>query len=63
MNTDEATRAVIDKLGDQSGETLTPERVEAIQTAMHEDLGRFINSSWQYDRRLYTKPEYSNVER
>ncbi|UWG50649.1 hypothetical protein AArcCO_1340 [Halalkaliarchaeum sp. AArc-CO] len=20
-------------------------------------------SSWQYDRRLYTKPEYSNVER
>ena len=48
MNTDDAPRAVIDKLGDQPGETLTPERVEAIQTAMHEDLGRFIKKQGGY---------------
>ncbi|WP_158293543.1 MULTISPECIES: hypothetical protein [Halorubrum] len=42
MTNDDATRAVIDKLGYQPGETLTPERIEAIQTPMHESLGRFI---------------------
>lgn len=45
MSDDDNTRAVIDKLGEQPGETLTPERVEAIQTAMHEDLGRFIDTT------------------
>lgn len=45
MSDHDRTRAVIDKLGEQPGETLTPERVEAIQTAMHEDLGRFIDTT------------------
>ncbi|WP_058366961.1 hypothetical protein [Haloparvum sedimenti] len=42
---DDATRAVVNELGDQPGERLTPERVEAIQTAMHEDLGRFVDAT------------------
>ena len=45
MNNDDGTRAVIDKLGDHPGEMLTPERVESIQTAMHENLGLFINTT------------------
>lgn len=45
MHDDDRTRAVIAELGDQPGETLRPERVEAIQTAMHENLGRFIETT------------------
>lgn len=45
MSDNTETQAVIDKLGKQLGETLTPERLEAIQTAMHEDLGRFIDTT------------------
>lgn len=45
MRDDDGTRAVIDKLSEQPGETLPPERLEAIQTAMHEDLGRFVNAT------------------
>jgi hypothetical protein len=45
MTDDARTRAVIDKLGEQPGETLTPERLETIQTAMHEDLGRFVDAT------------------
>ena len=48
MNDDGQTRAVIDKLSEQPGEKLTPERLEAIQTAMHDDLGRFIKNQGEY---------------
>lgn len=46
---------VIDKLGEQPGESLTPETLEEIQTAMHEDLGRFIyNTSILFWDRMET---------
>jgi hypothetical protein len=45
MTDDARTRAVIDTLGEQPGETLTAERLETIQTAMHRDLGRFVDAT------------------
>ncbi len=42
---DEGVDAVVGRLGEQPGESLTPERLEAIQTAMHGDLGRFVDST------------------
>ena len=59
---DEGTRAVIDKLGEQPGETLTPERLEAIQTAMHEDLGRFIESTSYFVLGSYGDDERPRLE-
>jgi len=59
---DERTRAVIDKLGEQPGETLTPERIEAIQTAMHEDLGRFINTTSYFVLGSYGEEERPRLE-
>jgi hypothetical protein len=59
---DERTRAVIDKLGEQPGETLTPERVEAIQTAMHEDLGRFIDTTSYFVLGSYGEEERPRLE-
>lgn len=62
MNDDDSTRAVIDKLGAQPGETLTPERVEAIQTAMHEDLGRFIDTTSYFVLGSYGDDERRRLE-
>jgi hypothetical protein len=62
MTNYDATRAVIDKLGDQPGETLTPERVEAIQTAMHEDLGRFIHNTSYFVLGSYGEEERPRLE-
>lgn len=59
---DERTRAVIDKLGEQPGETLAPERVEAIQTAMHEDLGRFIETTSYFVLGSYGEEERPRLE-
>lgn len=59
---DERTRAVIDKLGEQPGETLTPERVEAIQTAMHEDLRRFIETTSYFVLESYGEKERPRLE-
>lgn len=61
MTNDDA-RVVIDKLGGQPGETLTPDRVEAIQTAMHEDLGRFINNTSYFVLGSYGKEERPRLE-
>jgi len=62
MSTDDATRAVVTKLGDQPGETLTPERAEAIQTAMHEDLGRFITTTSYFVLGSYGEDERPRLE-
>lgn len=62
MNEDDSTRAVIDKLGAQPGEALTPERVEAIQTAMHEDLGRLINTTSYFVLGSYGEDEQPRLE-
>ena len=62
MSEDNATRAVIDKLGEQPGETLTPERVESIQTAMHEDLGRFIDTTSYFTLGSYGEGERPRLE-
>jgi hypothetical protein len=59
---DERTRTVIDKLGEQPGETLTPERVEAIQTAMHEDLRRFIDTTSYFVLGAYGEEERPRLE-
>mgnify|MGYP006983216677 CR=1 FL=1 len=62
MTNDDTTRAVIDKLGDQPGETLTPERIETIQTAMHEGLGRFINNTSYFVLGSYDEEERPLLE-
>lgn len=62
MNGDAGTRAVIDKLGEQPGETLTPERLEAIQTAMHEGLGRFVNATSYFVLGSYGDEERPRLE-
>ena len=62
MTTDDGARAVIDKLGSTPGETLTPERVEAIQTAIHEDLGRFINTTSYFVLGSYAEGERPRLE-
>jgi hypothetical protein len=62
MSEDDSTRAVIARLGEQPGETLTPERVEAIQTAMHEDLGRFVNTTSYFVLGSYGEDERPRLE-
>lgn len=62
MSDDARTRAVIDKLGEQPGETLTPDRLETIQTAMHEDLGRFIDSTSYFVLGSYGEDERPRLE-
>jgi len=59
---DDATRTVIDKLGEQPGETLTPERVESIQTAVHEELGRFINTTSYFVLGSYSEETRPRLE-
>lgn len=62
MSDDDSARTVIDKLGEQPGETLTPERVEAIQTAMHENLGRFIDTTSYFVLGSYGDEERPRLE-
>jgi hypothetical protein len=62
MTDDDSTRAIIDKLGEQPGETLTPEQVEVIQTAMHEDLGRFISTTSYFVLGSYSEDERPRLE-
>lgn len=62
MTDDARTRAVIDKLGEQPGETLTPERMETIQTAMHEDLGRFVDATSYFVLGSYGEEERPRLE-
>ena len=62
MTDDARTRAVIDKLGEQPGETLTPERLETIQTAMHEDLGRFVDATSYFVLGSYGEEERPRLE-
>ena len=59
---DDWTQEVIDKLGEQPGERLTPDRLEAIQTAMHEDLGRFINTTSYFVLGSYGEEERPRLE-
>ena len=59
---DDGTQAIIDKLGEQPGETLTPERLEAIQTAMHEDLGRFVGATSYFVLGSYGDEERPRLE-
>ena len=61
MSDDEA-RTIIGKLGKQPGETLTPERLEAIQTAMHEDLGRFVGATSYFVLGSYGDEERPRLE-
>lgn len=62
MTTDDTTEAVVNQLGDQPGETLTPERLEAIQTAMHEDLGRFVDNTAYFVLGSYGDEERPRLE-
>jgi hypothetical protein len=62
MSNDARMRAVIDRLGEQPGETLTPERLEEIQTAMHEDLGRFIDATSYFVLGSYGEEERPRLE-
>jgi len=59
---DEGVDAVVGRLGEQPGETLTPERLEAIQTAMHDDLGRFIDSTAYFVLGSYGDEERDRLE-
>jgi len=59
---DDETQAIIDKLGEQPGETLTPDRLEAIQTAMHEDLGRFVGTTSYFVLGSYGVEERPRLE-
>ncbi|WP_380678096.1 hypothetical protein [Salinigranum sp. GCM10025319] len=59
---DEETRAVVDRLGEQPGETLPPERLEAIQTAMHGNLGRFVESTSYFVLGSYGGDERPRLE-
>jgi hypothetical protein len=59
---DDWTQEVIDKLGEQPGERLTPDRLEAIQTSMHEDLGRFINTTSYFVLGSYGDEERPRLE-
>lgn len=60
--TDDRTRAVIEELGTQPGERLTPRRVEAIQTAMHENLGRFVDTTSYFVLGSYGEAERPRLE-
>jgi hypothetical protein len=62
MTADDRTRAVIGTLGKQPGETLTPERLETIQTAMHEDLGRFVGATSYFVLGSYGEEERPRLE-
>jgi hypothetical protein len=62
MTDDARTRAVINKLGEQPGETLTPERLETIQTAMHEDFGRFVDATSYFVLGSYGEEERPRLE-
>jgi hypothetical protein len=62
MTDDARTRAVIDKLDEQPGETLTPERLETIQTALHEDLGRFVDATSYFVLGSYGEEERPRLE-
>lgn len=62
MTDDARTQAVIERLSEQSGETLTPERLEAIQTAMHEDLGRFVGATTYFVLGSYGEDERPRLE-
>jgi hypothetical protein len=62
MSDDAGTRTVIDRLSEQPGETLTPERLEAIQTAMHEDLGRFVDATSYFVLGSYGDEERPQLE-
>lgn len=53
---------VVEALDEQSGETLTPERLEDIQTAMHDDLGRFINGTSYFVLGSYDDEERPRLE-
>lgn len=55
-------QGVIDQLGEQPGEQLTPERLEGIQTAMHEDLGRFIDTTSYFVLGSYGDEERPQLE-
>lgn len=55
-------QGVIDRLGEQPGEQLTPERLEDIQTAMHEDLGRFIDTTSYFVLGSYGDEERPQLE-
>jgi hypothetical protein len=62
MPDDARTRAVIDSSGTQPGEVLTPERIETIQTAMHEELGRFIGTTSYFVLGSYGDDERPRLE-
>lgn len=62
MKDDARIQAVIDALGEQPGETLTPTRLEAIQTAMHEDLGRFVDATSYFVLGSYGPEERPTLE-
>lgn len=53
---------VVAKLGDIPGETLTPESLEAIQTAMHENLGRFVYGTTYFVLGSYGTGERPRLE-
>lgn len=53
---------VVAKLAEQPGETLTPESLEAIQTAMHENLGRFIDETTYFVLGSYDEHERPTLE-
>lgn len=62
MNGSNRADEVIATLGDVPGESLTPASLEAIQTAMHENLGRFINETTYFVLGSYGEQERPTVE-
>ncbi len=62
MTDDELAQEVIDNLGEQPGERLTPDRLEAIQTAMHEEFGRFVDATSYFVLGSYGDEERPRVE-
>lgn len=55
-------RDVIAKFAELPGETLTPESLEVIQTAMHENLGRFIGETSYFVLGSYGADERPRLE-
>lgn len=55
-------QSVIDRLNDQPGERLSPRTLEKIQTAVHENLGRFIDSTSYLVLGSYGDDERSTLE-
>lgn len=62
MDDPRATDEVVAKLGKMPGEALTPEALEAIQTAMHENLGRFIYRTTYFVLGSYGEEERPRLE-